>query len=861
MSYISAIRKEDEVLVWERTNQGRDIKIYPAPFYFYVPSPKGTFTSMYGDKLERLDFATSREFYQAKNECDSNGIKMFESDLSPEIKILSEHYYKVPAPTLHVTLFDIEVDYVADLGFPSVENPYAPVNSIAMYHSWSRRMVVYAVPPPGYSDYLTQDAILTKLNDIAPLPTDVEIEVFLCKDEKELLMSVLVEIEDSDIICGWNSDFFDVPYLGKRLELLGKKYFRMLSFTLAELPRWREVEIMGGARKAMTLDLSGRVSLDYLQLFRKYEAAMRSSYKLESVASEILVDKDGVPILPKLEYEGSLASLYRKNFLYFIRYNLRDTEILKGFEERLGYIDTANQMCHLSAGLFQHVQGTLKLAELATVNYCHHELGGLIVNNAREPEIDKSIQGAFVLVPKVGMHEMFGSIDINSLYPSSIRSINISPETLRGQFAEEVTAAEEIARGSNVTLTLRLEDGTEEENTAEEWRTILKERKWAISGFGTVFDQAKQGIIPAILENWYATRKMYQKMMREEKDPIKQVYYDKLQYVYKIKLNSFYGALSNLYFRFYDLRMGESTTGTGRMILKHQCAKVNEILTGEYDFGGEAVIYGDTDSTYFETFATSKQDAVKIADRVTELVNKSYPEFMRETFLCNPGFDDIIKAGREIVSDRGIFVDKKRYILHLIDLDGKAVDKLKVMGLETKKTILPAWVSNHLNAFIERYLKGEDWDTIAHDIVDFKMLIENTDDVMSIGLPKGINGIEEYTQNLKIYGEGTRLPGHVAAGILYNLCLQKFEDKESTPIVSGMKIKVFYLKKMVDRFKAIAIPVDIEQVPSWFLEKFEIDREAHIKRLVDQPLHNILKAIDKPVPSKQSLLTDSLLEF
>jgi len=197
----------------------------------------------------------------------------------------------------------------------------------------------------------------------------------------------------------------------------------------------------------------------------------------------------------------------------------------------------------------------------------------------------------------------------------------------------------------------------------------------------------------------------------------------------------------------------------------------------------------------------------------------------------------------------------------LIDLDGKPVDKLKVMGLETKKTTLPAWVSVHLNSFIERYLKGEDWDTISRDIVDFKQSLEETDDIMSIGLPKGINGIEEYTQNLKVYGQGTRLPGHVAAGILYNLCLEKFEDKESSPIISGMKIKVFYLKKKVDRFKAIAIPVDIEQVPSWFLEKFEIDREAHIERLVNQPLHNILKAIDKPVPSKQSLLVDQLLEF
>jgi DNA polymerase elongation subunit (family B) len=856
MSYISAIRKGDEVLVWERTEAGRDIKIYPAPFYFYVPDKKGEFVSIYGDKLTRFDFSTSREFYQAKSECDSNNVKRFESDIPPELKVLSENYYNVPAPNLNITLLDIEVDYRSELGFASIENPYAPINSVAMYHMWSQRMIVYAVPPENLDvkSLGTTEDMLKRLDEIAPLPDDVQVELVLCKDERELLMYLLSEIEDSDILSGWNSDFFDVPYIGKRLLNLGKKYFRMLSFDMADEPRWREVELMG--RQSTTLDLSGRVRLDMMDLFKKYEAALRPSYKLESVAAEILPD------LPKLEYEGSLASLYRTDFLWFVRYNLRDTEILKGFEDRLGYIDLANQMCHLSTALFQHVAGTLKLAEYATINYCHHELGGLIVNDLQPPDIDKSIQGAFVLTPKVGMHEWIGSIDINSLYPSSIRSINISKETIVGQFTNDGDDVESIGQESDEILTLVYESGESEQRTAQEWRSFLKESKWAVSGYGTVFDQNKQGVIPAVLEDWYATRKKYQKLKAEHAhDKLKETYYDKLQYVYKIKLNSFYGALSNLYFRFYDLRMGESTTGTGRMILKHQCAKTNEILTGEYDVTGDAIIYGDTDSTYFETFAGNKDEALLIADRVADLVNESFPEFMRETFLCNNGFDDIIKAGREIVSDRGIFVDKKRYILHLIDLDGRPVDKLKVMGLDTKKTTLPTWIATKLNGFIERHLKGEEWDVIKQDIVDFKDYIETTDDIMSIGLPKGVKGVEKYTTDLRVHGEGARLPGHVAASIFYNLCLEKFNDKESVPIYSGMKIKVFYLKKKVNRFKAIAIPVDIEQVPSWFFERFEIDREAHIKRLVDKPLQNILKAIDQQVPSKQSMLADSFLEF
>jgi DNA polymerase elongation subunit (family B) len=464
---------------------------------------------------------------------------------------------------------------------------------------------------------------------------------------------------------------------------------------------------------------------------------------------------------------------------------------------------------------------------------------------------------------------MLGSIDINSLYPSAIRSINISPETIRGQFTEKVTAAECIRsifdpEAMERSLTLLLEDGVKLVKTASEWRAWLKSKKWAVSGYGTVFDQTTQGIIPTILAEWYAMRKQYQAKKKEAEkagNNEQADYYDRLQYVFKIKLNSLYGALTNLYFRFYDLRMGESTTGTGRMILRHQCAKTNEILTGEYDPTGEAVIYGDTDSTYFKTYAPTVAEAIKIADAVADKVNASYPDFMRTSFLCNEGFDSIIKAGREIVSDRGIFVEKKRYILHVADKEGKTSDSLKVMGLDTKKTSLPAKVGNTLNGFVEAYLKGEDWTTIALQIIDYKNELRNSANVMDIGLPRGIKNVDKYTAEYEINGDQARLPGHVAAAIHYNICLKRYNDRDSMPITSGMKIKVFYVTGDHGKFKSVAIPTDAENVPSWFLENFTIDYDAHIERLVDNPLANIIKAIGKEVPTPHLMRLHSAWEF
>jgi len=884
MGYINAIKRNNDVLVWERKNGKKEVVTYPAPYYFYTKSKTGEFKSIYGDTLERHDYTTAKQFNEARATMAGQGKELFESDIPPELKLLSSEYYNKPAPVLNITLFDIEVDYDKERGYSTMEDPYAPINSIAMYHTWQNRMMVAAVVPDEYSDSQDTNYILEKMDKIAELPTDCKVEVTLFKTEHELLKWFLEEIEDSDVLSGWNSEGYDVPMIGKRLKLMGKRYFDQLSFSEGNSPRYREVETKYG-KTQQVLDLSGRISADYMLIFKKYEVVERPSYKLEAIAEEVLVDpKTKESSMPKLEYTGSLADLYRKDFIWFIRYNLRDTEILKGFEDRLGYIEVANQMCHLSTGLFKHVTGTVKLSDLATINYCHHELDGLIVNDIHVPNSIDKAKGAFVLLPQTGEHRWIGAIDINSLYPSTIRSNNISPETIIGQFVETEKAFEEIRKCSLVDLTLEMDNGLTLSASAEEWRGALLEKNWTISGYGTVFTQDYKGIMPTILENWYSTRKNYQKLLKEAKDSgdrQKEIYYNKLQYVYKIKLNSYYGSLLNAYFRFYDKRLGESTTGTSRAILLHQCAKVAELLDGkyaqtdrlEYDEKGKphigysdkwSIIYGDTDSTYFNTHAKNKEEAILIADAVGVAASASFPQFMRDTFLCSKGFDDIIKTGREIVADGGIFIDKKRYILHIVDNEGYACDKMKVMGVETKKTTLPKAVANKINSFVESYLKGGDWDDIAIKIVDYKDELLNTKNIMSIGLPKGIKKLEYYTKEYAgdYYNKNkVSLPGHVAASIFYNICREKYGDKVSPAITSGMKIKVFYLSKMYGRFKSIAIPVDIETVPEWFLNEFKVKRDMHIERLLDNPINNIIKAIGKKAPSKQSLFTDNMLGF
>jgi len=933
MSYISAITKNNKVYVWERNGDDRVMIDYPAPYHFYFDDPEGEYTTIFDTPVSKLEFRTQAEYSKARKELIQQRVQTWESDIPPEIRLLSQAYYDKPAPNLNVTFLDIEVDYDPNIGYSTIQDPYAPINAIALVHEWTKTIVVVAVPP---TDDWTPAKLLEGLQreaPNAPIADKYTLDIVLCKTEADLLKRFLAEIHDSDLLAGWNSDFFDMPMIAQRIARVldgvtldlstrtdiddrGKpkvsfvnnpnpiaakcKWLKKLDFAEHANVTFRPVGTEKGKLMGITIDMVGRVKVDYMNLVKKYEPGERQSYKLKVISESVLKDdKTGEPLLPKLEYEGSLADLYRDNFAFFIRYNIRDAEILSGFEAKLGYVALANLNVHMSTALFSHVQGTLKLAELALINYCHHTLKR-VVKNITAPEIDRAIDGALVLLPQAGMHEYLGSIDINSLYPSAIRALNISIETIRGQFTNYGEDAAAIAAGSDVECTLVLESTKQEVTaTAADWREWLLQKKWAVSGYGTVFDQNKQGFIPAILTEWFALRKKYQalkKQAQEAGDDEKFGYYDRLQYVFKIKLNSLYGALTNLYFRFYDLRMGESTTGTGRVILKHQCRVVAETLDGKYDvdfplydtiaaatdkekhtleeakaitlhgpkfngqFQTESVIYGDTDSCYFKTHATNVADAIKIADAVAAKVNASFKPFMRKTFLCNDGYDDIIKAGREVVSDRGIFVEKKRYFLHLVDLDGKPVDKIKVMGLDTKKSTLPAEVSEKINGFVERLLKGETWFEISQDVVDYKTSLSDATDVMTLGLPKGVNGIEDYAIEYE-RNPACRLPGHVAAAIYYNKCIAEYKDERSGEIYSGMKIKVFYLLGKHGKFKSIAIPSDIEVVPQWFLDNFSIDREAHVKRLVDNPLENIIRAIGEKSPSKQSLYVASTVEF
>lgn len=339
-------------------------------------------------------------------------------------------------------------------------------------------------------------------------------------------------------------------------------------------------------------------------------------------------------------------------------------------------------------------------------------------------------------------------------------------------------------------------------------------------------------------------------------------YADRLQYIFKIRLNSLYGAVSNQMFRLYELMVAESTTATGRMVARHQRSQINYETHQQYVDVGLAVLAGDTDSCYFKLDVSddaSIDEMVVRADEIGRKVNASFPDFMKRAFLCSEDNSKLMGCAREVIFDRVIFVEKKRYIGHVVDDEGHRVDKFKVVGLDIKKTTLPREISSQVEFLVHRILKGDSWDAIAADTIKLKDKLR-AQPIHTLGLPKGLNkGLEQHTINIR-NDPNYNVPGHVRAGIYYNQKLKEYNDTLSMKVVSGMKIRVFYLKNPDGKFKSICLPTDLDEVPEWFKD-IEIDVEAQIVRLVDRPFENILKAIGKQAPTRQTILIDQLVEF
>ena len=888
MSYVDARwdRDKDIVTVVERDpKKGRVYQDYPARYLFYYPDPKGKHKSIYGESLSRVSAKSHKEFI--KEQKIHSGYKLYESDINPVFRCLEENYLGKEPPKLNVAFWDIEVDFDPERGYASPDDAFMPITAIAVHLQWLDTLVCLAIPPKT----LTVDQAKEQVKDFP--------NTFIFDTEYEMLDTFLNLIEDADILSGWNSEGFDMPYTVNRvIKVLSKEDTRRFCLWDA-MPKKREYEKYGKA--AVTYDLVGRVHLDSLELYRKYTYEERHTYRLDAIGEMEIGES-------KTVYEGTLDQLYNNDFKKFIEYNRQDCALLNKLDKKLKFIDLANTIAHENTVLLQTTMGAVAVTEQAIVNEAHHR--GLIVPSRprRDDTANSQAAGAYVAYPKKGLHDYIGSMDINSLYPSVIRALNMGPETIVGQLRQEYTKDEidgKIAKGNSFAaswegkfganeyemvmnkdrvndITIDWENGSVDVMSgAQIYELIFESNKpWMLSANGTIFTHEHEGIIPGLLKRWYAERKDMQAKLKEAikaENKIEEEYWDKRQLVKKINLNSLYGAILNVGCRFFDDRIGQSTTLTGRGIARHMAAKINEVITGEYNHVGKSIIYGDTDSAYFSAYSSLKNEiakgeiawnkdtAVQLYDTIAAEVNSTFPQYMLDAHHCPKSRGEVIKAGREIVAIKGLFITKKRYAVLYYDKEGKRADvdgkpgKIKAMGLDLKRSDTPEFMQKFLEEILTDVLNGAQEKETLERISEFRTEFKARPG-WEKGSPKRANNITEYEAKEKKAGKAN-MPGHVRASINWNTLKRMYNDKYSMSITDGQKVIVCKLKPNPLGFTSVAYPVDELRLPQWFKD-LPFDHAEMEQTIIDNKLDNLIGVLKWDINSTEEKNTfNSLFEF
>ncbi|OUW42811.1 hypothetical protein CBD41_08420 [bacterium TMED181] len=721
---------------------------------------------------------------------------------------------------INVTSIDIEV--ASDQGFPEPDQAIHEITAITIKNNKDNTYYVW-----GCGDYDVTNSVMQSHRVVYKK----------CESEAALLIDFITHwSSDShcpDVITGWNTRFFDIPYLINRtIRILDDHWAK--KFSPWGLVDARDVTIM--QRKQTTYEIQGISQMDYLELFKKFGHSYgpQESYKLDHIANVVLGER-------KLSYDehSGLFDLYKFDYQKFIDYNIKDVELVDRLEDKLGLITLAVTMAYRGGVNYGDTFGTTAIWDAIIFR---NLIDRNIVVPFAEDKIKSAYPGGFVKDPHVGMHKNVVSFDLNSLYPSIIMQYNMSPETIiDGKVNPAVTVDSMLSRTIHTS----------------------KEDNECVAAGGQFFRTDKKGILPTIIEGMYNERVNIKRAMLNAQAELQKVNKDDKQELYRIErdiainenqqmaikllLNSLYGALGNRYFRFFDQRIAEAITLTGQLTIRWAELSINNYLNRLFknDRSKDYVLAIDTDSVYVclddLVNAVNPSNPIDFLDKVCqEKLEPVLEQSYLELFNNLGGIENKMVMKREVIADVGIWTAKKRYILNVFDNEGVryATPKLKIMGIEAIKSSTPGPCREALKEIFKVIVSGNESD-VQQSINQFRSYFKSLPPE-EIAFPRGITKISAFKDRELIYKKGT--PIHVRGGLLYN---KELEDKSLQQkyerIQNGEKIKFIYLRT------PNPIKENVISFPAYLPEEFGlhkyINHELQFQKTFLDAIDPILEAI------------------
>ena len=821
--YKSVIEHHGKLLV-RGVHEGQEYKekIDYCPTLYAISQEDTEFKTLTGQCLKPIKFGSIKKARDFKRSYNTENAPIFGMDRYQYQYIADEFPNDIQFSKDHIKIFTLDIECSAENGFPDIQNPIEELLAITVKNQSNKQIITW-----GTGEFKTDRTDVTYIR---------------CKSEKSLIMEFMkFWIKNyPDVITGWNTKFFDLPYLCNRIKLLtDEKVVRRLSPW--NLVKSEEIFVRGRAQ--LYFELYGIAMLDYLDLYTKFIPVRQESYKLDHIGRvELGLPKDENPY-------DTFREWYTKDYQSFIDYNIKDVEIVDQLEDKLKLIELILTMAYEAKINYTDVFSQVRFWDTLIYNFLRKD--NIVIPPKEDNVKDEKYPGAYVKDPLVGMHKWIVSFDINSLYPHLIMQYNISPEKIIGM------------KPNGITVNKMLDQATP--------LTYLKTEGATITPNGALFKTDSEGFLPKILGKMYNDRVTYKKLMLEAKKKYNETKDSSLlneisrchniQWAKKIALNSAYGAIGNQYFRYYDVRQAMAITLAGQFVIRFIEKNVNEYMNNilkthdKIDY----IVASDTDSIYLcldklvEKVCKDKtrEQTLKFINKVVEgRIEPFLEKCFKQLAEYTNAFENKMVMKREVIADKGIWTAKKRYMLNVLDEEGITFDepKLKIMGIEAVKSSTPEICRTRIKQAIQIIMSKQETD--LHKFVsDFKQEFFKLP-AEAVSFPRSCNNMKKYYSSSDIFIKGT--PIHVKGALIYNHQVKEFGLQNKYPLIQeGDKIKFVKLLE-ANPFKFDVISY-VTKLPKEFKLENYIDYEVQFEKTFIDPIRFILQPIGWSSEQKASL--------